>query len=176
MPVPHQRRKVLDLIRAHANARGWVDIDIATIAEQTGIPAHDVTKSIWGLQKQALVSFRERKLGSGTNGRTQSALSRIRLTQLGRTIGEEAIDELSDPTDQQESLRSSFSIMAGYPLIGCLIARRARLEQAAAILSLADADELAVAALEQIERATPFEREVLGLLGELGLLEELAAG
>ena len=144
-----------------------------TIAERTGIPAHDVTKSLWGLQKQDLVSFRERKLGNGTNGRTKSALSRIRLTQRGRTIEEaelEALPEMPAEVDEwvpvvEPEPRS----LDGYPLIRSLLARRERLEQAAALLSSADADELAVAALDRIEATTPLEREILHLVAALAL-------
>jgi len=180
MPVTHQRSTVLTLIRANANSRGWVALDIMTIAERTGIPAHDVTKSLWGLQKQDLVSFRERKLGNGTNGRTKSALSRIRLTSRGRTIEERelavlpeaALPEREDPPDLvsvDDRVAEVGSVLADYPLIRTLIARRARLEQAAALLSSADADELAVAALDRIEATTPLEREILRLVATLAL-------
>lgn len=174
MPVAHQRSTVLELIRANANSRGWVDLDIMTIAERTGIPAHDVTKSLWGLQKQDLVSFRERKLGNGTNGRTKSALSRIRMTSRGRTI---EADELATLPEVEPAANNVAVAMAapidglfdGYPLIRNLVARRERLEQAAALLSSADADELAVAALDRIEAITPLEREILRLVAALEL-------
>ena len=41
--------------------------------------------------------------------------------------------------------------------------------QAAALLSSADADELAVAALDRIEATTPLEREILHLVAALAL-------
>ena len=175
MPVAHQRSTVLELIRANANSRGWVELDIMTIAERTGIPAHDVTKSLWGLQKQDLVSFRERKLGNGTNGRTKSALSRIRLTSRGRTIDEHTLAELPEASvsEDEEHLApvpaADRAALADYPLIRSLLARRERLEQAAALLSSADADELAVAALDRIEATTPLEREILHLIAALAL-------
>lgn len=185
MPVAHQRSTVLELIRANANSRGWVALDIMTIAERTGIPAHDVTKSLWGLQKQDLVSFRERKLGNGTNGRTKSALSRIRLTSRGRTIEERELAVLPEaslpeaslpegedppaPLSVDERVANVGSLLADYPLIRTLIARREHLEQAAALLSSADADELAVAALDRIEATTPLEREILRLVAALAL-------
>lgn len=180
MPVAHQRSAVLALIRSNANSRGWVALDIMTIAERTGIPAHDVTKSLWGLQKQDLVSFRERKLGNGTNGRTKSALSRIRLTSRGRTIEETELAALPDaplpeaehpsvPMSAESDAADVGSVLADYPLIRSLITRRERLEQAAALLSSADADELAVAALDRIEATTPLEREILRLVAALEL-------
>lgn len=92
---PHgdQRDRVLDILRAHANHKGYVkDVDVQSIARMTGISEHDVAKQLWGLNTMGWIGFSTKKL------RGHTIPYRFRLTTRGRndTQADEASAGLGD--------------------------------------------------------------------------------
>lgn len=87
--VVHQQEKIFTLLKMHSNDRGYVKgLDIQSIHRLTGVSLHDVTKTLWGLQKRNLVGFSEKK---GTGG--HSIPYRFRIKKAGFEATPEQVRE-----------------------------------------------------------------------------------
>lgn len=95
--VVHQQEKIMNLLKTYANEKGYVKgLDIDRMSRLSGITHHDVTKTLWGLQKRNLVGFSEKK---GTGG--SSIPFRFRVKKQGFAAGAEEVRE-AEPIEKVE--------------------------------------------------------------------------
>jgi hypothetical protein len=85
--VALQQETIFTLLKMHSNERGYVkDLNTERIHKLTGVSLHDVSKTLWGLQKRGLIGFSEKK-GQGNH----SYLMRFRITKKGLAVGQEEV-------------------------------------------------------------------------------------
>lgn len=85
-PNRSDRERLLLFLQKHADSRGYVRFSQRQISHRLNIVGHDIAKHLWGLQKQELVTFSEKKSGSA-RGRQKSELRSIRLTAKAMSNG-----------------------------------------------------------------------------------------
>lgn len=165
------RRNVLNLHRA-LHARG------------STIPAHDVTKVLWALQKQEAVKFRERESngnlfvlrvtskGYDLYARMTNGHARAPHPLIEEAVASVALDHGDMQTQvvattkpsQEEPVQVQPPVhITAYPSIAAVLSKAAtaeKLNAAASLLAEAGVEDVA---LEVMERAamSPFEREVV---------------
>lgn len=93
------RAQVVEYLARHVSPgiRRWngqvpVDVDLPTMAREIGMPLHSVVEGLWHLQKQQVVTFRERK-----GAKNDSYISRIRLAEAYATSPVTATDVETKP-------------------------------------------------------------------------------
>jgi len=85
-------------------------------------------------------------------------------------LADGAVGSGARPKPEQAVLDAGMLLDAGFPLIHALVQRRGKVEQAARLLEEAGEVDLALQAIEKAHTAyTPFEEEVIRLLGDLGV-------
>jgi biotin operon repressor len=86
--VVHQQENIFTLLKMHDNGRGYVSgLNVESLSRLTGIDRHDVAKTLWGLKKQGLLGFSEKKRGHG--GKVEPY--RFRITKKGLEAGAEEV-------------------------------------------------------------------------------------
>lgn len=146
--VALQQEKIFGLLQTYANPRGYVKgLDIERLGHLTGVSLHDVTKTLWGLQKRELVGFSEKK---GTNGHSIPYRFRIKKRGLNPTRADiEAAVPVDEPQVKPEPV-----VVVTTPkkpdYIRTLLNRENDLRFAATILGDYGMEDLGVQVLEKV--------------------------
>jgi hypothetical protein len=124
------RVRVIEYLAAHVvpGVRRYggqvpVDATVPAMAHDLGLSPHDVVETLWNLQKNQVVTFRERK----GPGRTGAIITKIRLAESATnglpveavTTRGEAIDQAIDILEVTEAILSDGSAVLAFPGTTC---------------------------------------------------------
>lgn len=158
-----KHRKVLRLLFANANAKGYVkDLTLDVIVANLNLSSREVTRVLWEMQKQELVGFTEKR---STGELYRFRLRRKALESMDRDHSREVTDAIQQPQDVQPIglvvTMPTADESHKYPLMKLLLVRRGKLNQASKLLEDAGADEEALKVMEMIDSTGPLEKEIL---------------
>ena len=109
--VPLLKHACMAWLQRNRAMNGRILGDSYNIADDTKAAVSNVTRALWDLQKQGLVTFRERK-NAGTNGHgSQTVLNHFELTPKGLdwTPDKAVLDDLTSvPTNTLDDLNPAF--------------------------------------------------------------------